>query len=285
MPDARLIFSTGSLYPLDTWRCFELAKEAGFDGIEIMCDERWSTRDPLYLNRLMETFDLPIYVCHTPFGSQVPGWGSQPDPIGMIYRTLELAGYVGARSIVVHVPRTVGWMNVSFNGQGGWRLPWVSADGAVKQWIEHDLRRVQAQTPIRIGLENMPARDWLGMTFDPTLWNEVASWSRVHDWLTLDTTHWATKKVDPVAAYQAAGGRVCHVHLSNFDGQEHRLPHLGHLDLGQFLRQLAIDGYAGTIALELHPVALAFTDDLTMRRLLRESVNYCREHLVENGKP
>jgi sugar phosphate isomerase/epimerase len=280
MPDVRLIFSTGSLYPLDTWRCFELAKEAGFDGIEIMCDDRWATRDPLYLNRLMETFDLPILVCHTPFGSQVPGWGHAPDPVGMIYRTLELAGYVGARSIVVHVPRRIGWVNVRFNGQGGWRLPWLGMDGVIKQWIERELKRVQAQTPIRIGLENLPARQLLGLTIDPTWWNEVASWSRVHDWLTLDTTHWATKRVDPLDAYQAAGGRVCHIHLSNYDGREHRLPQAGMLDLGKFLRHLAADDYGGTIALELHPDALFFTDDLALRRSLRESVAFCRAGLA-----
>jgi sugar phosphate isomerase/epimerase len=280
MPDARLIFSTGSLYPLDTWRCFELAKEAGFDGIEIMCDDRWSTRDPLYLNRLKETFGLPIDVCHTPFSSRLPGWGDAADKIRQINCTLELAGQVGATSIVVHVPRTVGWMNVSFNGGGGWRLPWATADGAVKRWIEHDLQRVQAQTPIHIALENLPAGRWLGMSVDPTYWNEVATWSRAHDWLTLDTTHWATKQIDPLEAYRAAGGRVCHVHLSNFDGQEHRLPQKGMLDLGEFLRHLAADGYAGTIAMELHPDALAFTDDLSMRRLLRESVAFCREQMV-----
>jgi sugar phosphate isomerase/epimerase len=279
MPNARLIFSTGSLYPLDTWRCFELAREAGFDGMEIMCDDRWSTRDPLYLNRLMEQFDLPIYVCHTPFASHVTGWGSAPDPVSMIYRTLELAGYVGAESIVVHLPRRVGVGEVRVNGRR-WRFPWGAPDAPIKHWIEHDLRRVQAQTAIHIALENLPAGRWLGLPIDPTYWNEVATWSRAHDWLTLDTTHWATKRVDPLEAYQAAGGRVCHIHLSNYDGREHRLPHIGSLDLGRLLRRLAADRYPGTIALELHPDALAFSDDLALRRNLLASAQFCREHLV-----
>lgn len=42
----RLIFSTGSLYLLDTALVFDMAAEAGFDGMEIMCDDRFTTREP-----------------------------------------------------------------------------------------------------------------------------------------------------------------------------------------------------------------------------------------------
>lgn len=70
----RLIFSTGSLYPLDTSDCFELAADAGFDGIEIMCDPRYSTRDPEYLTALVDKYNLPVLVCHTPFTTNVSGW-------------------------------------------------------------------------------------------------------------------------------------------------------------------------------------------------------------------
>jgi sugar phosphate isomerase/epimerase len=279
MSPARVIFSTGSLYLVDTAYCFQLAAEAGFDGIEVMCDERYSTRDPDYLGRLSQHYNLPILVCHTPFSVNVPGWGRGSDEVGRIYKTLDLAARLGAESIVVHVPRTISWVNVQFPGRLV-RLPWRSPYGAVKEWIEHDLPRAQSLTPVKIGLENMPAARILGQRFDPTWWNEIETWGRIHTWLTLDTTHWATKGVDPLDAYHTAGGRVCHVHLSNFDGQEHRLPHKGDLDLGAFLRMLAADSFSGTISLELHPEPLAYHDGEALRRNLQDSLDFCREHLA-----
>jgi len=278
MSPARVLFSTGSLYLMDTAYCFQLAAEAGFDGIEVMCDERYSTRDPVYLQKFSQHYNLPVLVCHTPFSPRVPGWGRQADQVGRIYRTLDLAATLNAETIVVHVPRKLGWLTVGVNG-GSLRLPWRSPFAAVKDWIEHELPRAQPATAVKIALENMPAVSLLGRPFDPTWWNEVESWGRLHTWLTLDTTHWATKHIDPLYAYRAAGGRVCHVHLSNFDGREHRLPHQGILNLGAFLRALAADSFAGTISLEVHPEPLGFADADTLRSNLQASLDFCREHL------
>jgi sugar phosphate isomerase/epimerase len=278
MPSPRLLLSTGSLYPFDTAHCFQLAAETGFDGIEIMCDDRYSTRDPAYLHRLMQHYNLPIEVCHTPFSPHLPGWKGAGDEIGRIYQTLDLALKLEAPTIVVHLPWRVGWLTIAANHRR-WRLPWRSPYVGVKKWIEDELPRIQAATPVRIALENMPAGKVLGWKIDPTWWNEIDTWAQVHPWLTLDTTHWATKDVNPLDAYRAALGRVCHVHLSNYDGREHRLPHRGHLDLGGFLRALSNDDYKGTISLELEPGALEFADEKALRRNLQESLNFCREHM------
>ena len=275
----RLLLSTGSLYLMDTAYCFQLAAEIGFDGIEIMCDERYGTRDPAYLHKLSQHYNLPILVCHTPFSVGVPGWGKGADEVGRIYHTLDLAAHLNAESIVVHVPRKIGRLMVSANGRSFW-LPWRTPYAPVKEWIEQQLPRTQANTPVKIALENLPAARVLGRPFDPTWWNEITTWRHVHTWLTLDTTHWATKGIDPLAAYRAAGGRVCHVHLSNYDGQEHRLPHKGRLDLGKFLRALAADSFPGTISLELHPEPLAYHDETALRRNLQDSLDFCREHLA-----
>ena len=38
--------STGSLYTFGTARAFELAARAGYDGVEVIVEERWDTRQP-----------------------------------------------------------------------------------------------------------------------------------------------------------------------------------------------------------------------------------------------
>jgi sugar phosphate isomerase/epimerase len=82
-----------------------------------------------------------------------------------------------------------------------------------------------------------------------------------------------------VPGWRAPQRELAHIHLSNFDGREHRLPQCGQLDLRVFLRQLAMDNFGGTISLELHPDALAFQDAEACSRLLKESVDFCRTHL------
>jgi len=281
-PRARLLFSTGSLYLLDVSYVFALAAETGYDGIEIMCDDRWSTRDPRYLRDLAAQHALPILVCHTPFSPKVPGWGYAGDEINRIERTLGLAETLGAESIVVHLPPKIGSKVIHIGGMEI-RLPMLSAQSKIKDWIENKLPDVQRKTTVKIALENMPLNTVAGFTGDPTWFNEIDLWSQVHSHLTMDTTHWGTKGVDPCAAYQAAKTRIAHVHLSNYyQGEEHHLPHKGELKLGKLLGMMADDGYAGTISLEVHPHQLDYKDTKDMRKHMRDAVRFMRKHL---GQP
>ena len=279
MSNARILFSTGSLYLLDTAESFALAAEAGYDGIEIMCDDRYGTRDPDYLRRLSEQYKLPVLVAHTPFSPKLPGWRDGEDQTARIYRTLELAEALGCESIVVHVPNKL-WYGSLNVGSHAFNFPWLTPFGGVKDWIEHSLADVQRGTRVKIALENMPTRRLWGMNRDWAWWNQVETWSSAHEWLTMDTTHWATKGIDPLEAYRAAGKRICHIHLSNYNGQEHQLPQQGILDLAGLLATLAADGYDGTISLEVHPHVLEYQNGDALRRNLRESLIFCRENLA-----
>ena len=50
-----VVFSTGSLYPFGLERVYSWAAEAGFDGVEIMMDERWDTHQRAYLEHLRKS--------------------------------------------------------------------------------------------------------------------------------------------------------------------------------------------------------------------------------------
>ncbi len=275
----RLIFSTGSLYVLDLAQCFALAAEAGCDGVEVMCDDRWSTRDLHYLQQLSNQYGMPIPVVHTPFSRAIPGWKHPQRELARIHQTLALAEQLQAETIVVHLPSTFGWAQLNLP-PWNFRIPWFNQDGDVRNWISQELAAQQTHTAVKIAIENMPGRRVGQRVINRHYWNTVAEWSHIHTWLTLDTTHWATFGIDPLIAYQAAGSRVAHIHLSNFDGREHRLPQQGQLDLAAFLQQLTSTNYAGTLCLELHPDALKFQDFTTCQELLRESVAWCRMQLA-----
>ncbi len=275
----RLIFSTGSLYPLDTSDCFQLAEDAGFDGIEIMCDPRHSTRDPDYLTALSEKHNLPIMVCHTPFTTNVSGWKVSGE-LDLVLQTLELAKQLNSESIVVHLPAKVGEFSIRTPLQFH-RLPWIiNPEAEIKRWIENDLAELQASTPINIALENIPKRKFFGRKWDVFYWNSPAEWSTVHSALTLDTTHWATKDINPTEMYLLAKDNVKNIHLSNYaSGVEHRLPQIGDLDLAEFLETIVANNYSGTVSVELHPNALGFPDRKAIAQNLYETVAFCRQYL------
>jgi len=154
--------STGSLYTYGLDRVFGLAKEAGFDGIEVLVDRRWDTRQADYLRHLMDRHGLPVVSLHSPFHLiQVPGW--EQDPL--------------------------------------WRL-----------------KRTKA-----------------------------------------------------------------HVHLSNYNGREHRLLQDGHLPLAEFLRRLNQNGYKGIVTLESPPEALGDGDLGRVSANLWVMVDFYRRHFAREG--
>lgn len=278
-----LLFSTGSLYPLDVAHCFALAAEAGFDGIEIMCDYRYSTRSPQYLQSLSEQHELPVMVAHTPFvgATHLAGWDISPNnEVERVQCTVELAEALGAKAVVVHLPHKASLGHVQV-GHHNFHIPWWSQTRHLKRWIQDGgLAQMQGQTQVKIAIENMPRIKALGRLIDMAYWNTPTQWREVHEWLTLDTTHWATKGIDPITPYKVADGRVAHVHLSNYDGREHRLPQQGDLDLAAFLRVLAEDGYAGTVAVEVHPDALEFDNPRALKQNMKDTVEFCRQYLA-----
>ncbi|MBN2470488.1 MAG: sugar phosphate isomerase/epimerase [Anaerolineae bacterium] len=285
-----LTLSTGSLYLYSLERCFALAVEAGFDGVEVLVDERYDTRQPDHLCRLMDAHDLPIMSLHAPFpGRKLAGW--QPGIVASVTQTVTLAEALGAAHVVMHTPdriRTIK-LPVTIDGQR-LKLPWFApASQVIQDWISSGgLRRLQNSTPVKICVENLPTpfdvlRRYLPQINQQPLayWNTLDAWPCVHDYLTLDTTHWATHRVSPLEAYRAGGERVRHIHLSNFlAGREHQLPHIGELDLAGFLRVLSAEDFDGQIVVEVKPGSLDAHDESKVRRHLADTVAFCRAALA-----
>lgn len=95
-----VLCSAGSLYPFGLARVYGWAAEAGYDGVEIMMDERWDTVQDAYLNYLAEKHGMPILALHTPLHEGV--W--RLDPEETLVRSAKLAAKIGAPVIIVHPP-------------------------------------------------------------------------------------------------------------------------------------------------------------------------------------
>ncbi|MBN1661531.1 MAG: sugar phosphate isomerase/epimerase [Anaerolineae bacterium] len=275
-----IALSTGSLYTYGTARVFELAAEAGFDGVELLLDDRWDVRHPAYLTRLMRDTGLSVTTVHNPFMAYVSGWPC--DPVQRLERSAALARELGVGVVVAHLPLRLCVLRIGFLGfnRAPWMLPlpWP-AEGNYRRFLLEGLPAFEAEHGVLIGVENMPAKQWLGRRWGLYQLGDLDTLSGLPH-LTLDVTHLGTWGLDPVAVYERLKARIVHVHLSNYDGQEHRRPDQGHLPLAELLRAMARDGYAGAVTLELGPDVLEAEDEGKVRGHLKRALAFCRQHLT-----
>ncbi len=278
----RLALSTGSLYTMALERVFALAAAAGYDGMELLVDARMDSYDVPYLQGLSRQWQVPVLSVHTPFARDVEGWPRAME--GRVGRALELAEALGAQTVIAHTPPC--WQALQIQTTWGCRglclsLPWSSrADRRYARWLDKELPLLQARSAVRIAVENMPARRLLG--------RRVAGWhfsreAELRRWpyLVLDTTHWGTWGKEPVYVYESLKGQISHVHLSNYDGREHRLPFHGRLRLEELLSSLRANAFGGIVAVELDPWAVAEGDwsERNLRERLAAVSVRCRELL------
>ncbi len=270
------IFSTGSLYTYGTDRCFEFAQQAGFDGIELMIDHRWDTRQTGYVQSLIDRFGLPVRAVHSPFPGHIHGWAADlPDAIE---KSVHMAETLGATVVILHLPDRVSFTPVQFGRKQIFvPLPWPRRHELYIRWVQEGMPRLQASAEVLLAIENLPAKRFFGRKLNPAVWN-AHSRATISDitrfpHITLDTTHLGTWGLDPAEVFVRWGERVKHIHLSNFNGREHRRPEDGHLRLDRFLARVAAAGYAHSVSLELHPDALdAGQDDDHVVALMADSL-------------
>jgi sugar phosphate isomerase/epimerase len=273
-----LALSTGSLHSYGLARVFELSAEAGFDAIELLIDQRWDSRHPAYVQRLSKETALPVVTVHSPFVPYVEGWPS--DPVGRLQESVRLAQEVGAQVVVTHLPLRVRAAKIELFGfrTGPLLLPiFLPNGGDYRHFLLNGLAEFEAAAGVSIGVENMPAKRFLGFQLDIHALNNLETLTSMPH-LTLDTTHVGTWGADLLAFYEQLKERIIHVHLSDFDGQEHRLPGSGHLPLAELLQRLTRDGYRGAVSVEVGPRVLQAEDEGQVRAHLKRAVAFCRKH-------
>lgn len=276
----KFIFSTGSLYTYSIARVFAFAAEAGFDGVELMADYRWDTRQHHHILELVQQHGLPVLALHSPF-SPVPGWGKvQPE---IIEKSVTLAEAIDAPVLIHHLPMKTKCIRVGVgkNRRLTLPVPFGEPERSYRRWLEKGHRQLQERTDVLLCVENMPAIRSFGYRWnayhwnarDPLHLNDICRFPN----LTMDTTHLATWGLEASTVYRRWRQQVQHVHLSNFDGREHRRPEVGTIRLDVLLEEMAKDGYQRSISLELHPDALEDgAPDERIVELMAKSLMWCR---------
>ncbi len=168
-----IILSTGSLYNYGIVRVFALAAETGFDGVEVLVDGRWDSRDPAYLRRLSSDCGLPIAALHSPFVPDVQDWPS--DQLGRFKHTVRLAQELGVPLVVTHLPfRFYGVVGrLLFFGNRSFILPIPLPRREPYYYFLQDggMGRLESSSGVIIALENMPARRLIGLPINSFWFN------------------------------------------------------------------------------------------------------------------
>jgi sugar phosphate isomerase/epimerase len=262
-PAGMIALSTGSAYTYGLGRVFALAADAGYDGVEVIVDERWDTRQPSYLKRIARETGVSVLSMHGPFPSKrIAGWPS--DEISRVAEAIRLCEAVGARTLNLHLPERFRIATLTAMGNQ-YLIPFGGVSPTMRRfsdWLTGGgLEEAQAATPVRIVIENLPMRLAFGRRFHAHRFNNWEAFCQFRA-VCLDTTHLGTTGSDLLEVATRLGVRIAHVHLSDYDGRnEHLLPGRGILPLEPFVQWLGRRKFGGTIVVELSPHGLAAHDE------------------------
>jgi sugar phosphate isomerase/epimerase len=225
--------STISVYPESTANGFALGARLGYDAIEVMVGIDPVSQDVNAVKHLSDYHEIPICAVHAPcllITQRV--WGTEP--WGKLERSAEMAHEVGADVVVVHPP---------FRWQREYARGFVEGIA--------DLER---RTGVAFAVENM--YPWRASRREMQVY--VPGWNPAdHDYAntTIDLSHAATAKSDPVEMARALGDRLRHIHMTDGTGSakdEHLVPGRGNQPVAELLEHLAAREFRGHIVVEIN---------------------------------
>ncbi len=253
------MLSTSSVFPESTAAGFALARELGFDGVELMVGVDQTSADVDAVERLTEYHELPVLAVHAPtllLTQRV--WG--PDPWEKLERSAMAAHQLGAKVVVVHPP---------FRWQRGYAVGFTEG-----------IRRLAQTTGLAFAVENM--YPWRGPGGGEVR-AYAPSWDPSQldvDHLTLDLSHAAIARLSSLQLVRDWGERLHHVHLTDGTAgaaDDHLLPGEGDQDAAGVLAELAHTGYSGQVVVEVRTRGLTRAERVTA---LAGSLAFAREHLA-----
>ncbi len=256
----KLVLSTAPFYRQPLEQGFRQARAAGFEAVEVMVTQDPATQDGQTLRDLAKEFELSIEAIHAPF-LLVTRRVWTTDPVEKIARAVRVAEDAEIPLVVVHPPYR-------------WQTRY-------RRWIERSLPEYAARSGVIIGVENMfplKVRGSGGVRFHAS--QEFESLDR-YPTLVLDTSHLAVARFDLIETYRRYRDKIVHFHISNNAGKgwdSHLSVDEGVLALDDLLREIARDGFAGTVSLELD-LRKQIADEDATREVLVRNREFCEQHL------
>ena len=260
----RVSFSTGTYYQRSLRYSLTLARDLGYDGVELVLGPRYLLQGAQPLCAAVASVGAPILSVHPPF-YPLPGWPRRASEA--IPRLARVTRDVAAELFVVHLPF------------------FVSPESPRAKQFSMSLRSGldTGAGAVRIGLETSQYNKRAKRYFLDDL-DHLTRFAAEHDCgVTFDTCHAGANGQDILACYEALRPVLRNVHLSDVVWRggkpvTHRLPGEGELPLGALLQAMARDQYAGLVTLEIHPREAGVLSTKRARLRLKKALDFVRLH-------
>jgi sugar phosphate isomerase/epimerase len=229
------LLSTGCLFHLPLPECAQIARDAGFDGLELILNH------PDLLdskNTLDQVGGMPILSLHAPFRD----WSLWGGHLQAWEKSVILGNSLPQlKNITLHPP--------AFKLRQLTHFWWY----ARTKNLSGDL---EAEVPL--SLENLPTMPDNLFGRDP-FQEHIEQCLNKNVYLTLDVCHLGVSKKDILQALEIIPQQlsIINIHFSDARGfQEHLWPGQGELPLEDFVRALKEKGYCSLLTLEVAPTSL-----------------------------
>lgn len=235
-----LALSTGTLHRYGLNRIFEFAKEAEYDGIGLVMNEVFDTRDPNYVKKLIDHFSLPVV------GVSVYNCNQQKK----VEAAIEMALKINAPTVVLRPPQ---FIDVQFSN-----------------WFRNEIPKIQKKyTKTRVAVENPPGSK---KVFIPEYSFQSIESLKRFEYLAMDTTHIAMQQLPILRVYKMLHKRLVFIHLSNYNkGKAHQLLQEGEVPIESFLTNLKKDEFNEPICVKFSLEAIGAGDNATVLKNLKET--------------
>jgi sugar phosphate isomerase/epimerase len=263
----RLSFSTGTFYHRTLDYSLRLARDLGFDGVELAIGPEALYGGAAPLCRAIERVGLPVLSVHPPFLA-LPGWPRWTTQ--RIPRTMTLARELGAELGVTHT------------------MQFYSPDSARNAHFSQAIRMglEAGGGAVALTIENYQYNRHRRMTYLDHL-GRLVNYARTRGCgITFDTCHAGACREDLLLDYDLVRPLLRNVHLNDLiwrDGQPHthRVPGDGELPLRPLMERLARDDYAGLVTVELHPREVGLLGRASAERALGRSLDFMRSAIAQ----
>jgi sugar phosphate isomerase/epimerase len=259
-----IALSTASVYPESTADGFALAARLGYDAVEVMVGIDPISQEVDAVRHLSHHHRVPVCAVHAPcllITQRV--WGLEP--WGKLMRSADMARAVGADVVVVHPP---------FRWQREYARGFVEG-----------IAELEESTGVAFAVENM--YPWRASRREMQVY--VPGWDpsdQDYANTTIDLSHSAVSRSDPVAMARRLGPRLRHIHLTDGTGSakdEHLVPGRGSQPVVELLEHLAAEDFGGHVVLEINTRK---ADNRDARELdLVEALAFARLNFASTPEP
>ena len=266
----QLSFSTGTFYHRSLSYALNLARDAGFDGVELVAGPEYLWGGLARITRVVSNSAIPILSVHPPL-LRLPGW-----PYSLaerMQRLSELTKAARADTVVVHVPSL------------------VSATSPRSARFTHAIEQAQhllgPEACITLETTQYFRHQTRHLLDDVQRLVEYADARGCG--ITLDTCHAGANGEDVLECYRIVRPLLRNVHLSDVIVEDHlphthRMPGEGMLPLADLLATMSGDGYAGLITLEVRPSQVGLVSRSHQLVRLRQALAFMRSAITAGAE-